>query len=49
MDMEITGLVEAIVGWVDERCGRGAAWLAAIFGLFAMIAVPLAIIWYLLP
>lgn len=48
MEMECTGLVEAIVGWVDERFGRSAAWLAAIFGLVVMIAVPLAIILYLL-
>ncbi|MDH7975909.1 hypothetical protein QH494_27330 [Sphingomonas sp. AR_OL41] len=48
MDMEFMGLVGAVVGWVDERFGRGAAWLAAIVGVVAMIAVPLAIILYLL-
>eukprot|EP01035_Chromulina_nebulosa_P031471 gene31471-41960_t len=48
MDMEITGLVEAIVEWVDELFGRGVAWLAAVVGVVAMIALPLAIILYLL-
>jgi len=48
MDMFLTGLAEAIVAWVDERFGRVAAWAAAIVGLLAIIAVPFAIVLYLL-
>jgi hypothetical protein len=48
MDSGLTDLVEAIVEWIDERFGRPAAWLAAIVGLIAIIAVPFAIVLYLL-
>lgn len=48
MDSHLTSLVEAIVEWTDDRLGRPAAWLAAVVGLVAIIAVPFAIVIYLL-
>ncbi len=48
MDSYLAALVEAIVEWIDDRFGRPAAWLAAIVGLVAIIAVTFAIVVYLL-
>jgi hypothetical protein len=48
MDFDLSALVETIVEWIDDRFGRPAAWLTAIVGLVAIIAVPFAIVVYLL-
>lgn len=48
MDGPVIGLLEDVIRQVEDRYGRAAAWIVAILGSGLALALPLAIMLYLL-
>jgi len=48
MDGPVIGLLEDVIRLVEDRYGRAAAWIVAILGSGLALALPLAIMLYLL-
>jgi hypothetical protein len=48
MDMFMTFIAEDVVGWVDDRFGRAAAWIVSILGVLALTVGPITLAVYLM-
>ncbi|MBX9858484.1 MAG: hypothetical protein K2Y20_02710 [Sphingomonas sp.] len=46
-DVFFITLAEAVIGYVDERYGRAAAWVAALAMLVLLAALVAGLIWWL--
>ena len=42
------GLIEDVITAVDERYGRIAAWVTAVFGALLLITIPIGLVLYAL-
>ena len=46
-DVLFIALAEGVIGYVDERYGRAAAWLAALAMLVLVAALVAGLIWWI--
>jgi hypothetical protein len=46
-DVSFIAFAETIVGYVDEKYGRAAAWLALVIILLIFVALITALIWWI--